>query len=54
MSEQPRDWDREMAEIDRIAAKQGSTPPGASHTAPVSAGRAAEGPLVGRGGPARG
>ena len=41
MSEQPRDWDREMAEIDRIAAKQGSTPPGASHTAPVSAGRAA-------------
>jgi hypothetical protein len=27
MSEQPRDWDREMADIDRAIAKQGSVPP---------------------------
>jgi hypothetical protein len=39
MSEPPRDWDREMAEIDRLAAKQGSVPPGAS--VPVPAGRPA-------------
>jgi hypothetical protein len=35
MSEQPRDWDREMAEIDRLAAKQGSVPAGASPPAPA-------------------
>ena len=29
MSEQPRDWDREMADIDRAIAKQGSVPPSA-------------------------
>ena len=29
MTEQRRDWDREMADIDRVIAKQGSTPPGA-------------------------
>lgn len=27
MSEQPRDWDRELAGIDRAMAKQGSAPP---------------------------
>ncbi len=27
MSEQPRDWDRELAGIDRVIAKQGSLPP---------------------------
>jgi hypothetical protein len=36
MSEQPRDWDREMADIDRAIAKQGSVPPGApAPAAPV-------------------
>jgi hypothetical protein len=35
MSEQPRDWDREMAEIDRLAANQGSLPAGASSPAPA-------------------
>jgi hypothetical protein len=34
MSEQPRDWDREMAEIDRLAAKQGSVPAGGPSPAP--------------------
>jgi hypothetical protein len=28
MSEQPRNWDREMADIDKMIAKQGSVPPG--------------------------
>jgi hypothetical protein len=28
MTEQPRDWDRDMAEIDRAIAKQGGVPPG--------------------------
>jgi hypothetical protein len=35
MSEQPRDWDREMAEIDRAIAKQGSTPPAGPAPAPA-------------------
>jgi hypothetical protein len=28
MTEPPRDWDREMADIDKAIAKQGSVPPG--------------------------
>jgi hypothetical protein len=28
MSEQPRNWDRELADIDRVIAKQGNTPAG--------------------------
>ena len=28
MSEKPRDWDRELADIDGVIAKQGSIPPG--------------------------
>lgn len=28
MTDQPRNWDREMADIDRTIAKQGSVPPG--------------------------
>src|SRR5262249_54929386 len=28
MSEQPRDWDRELADIDRMMAKQGAAPSG--------------------------
>ena len=28
MSEQPRDWNRELADIDRVIAKQGSAPQG--------------------------
>jgi len=34
MSEQPRDWDRELAGIDRAIAKQGSAPTGAPVPAP--------------------
>jgi len=30
MTEQPRNWDREMADIDRAIAKQGSVPPGSA------------------------
>ncbi len=30
MSDQPRDWDRELANIDKAIAKQGSTPAGAA------------------------
>jgi len=46
MSEQPRDWDRELADIDRQMAKQGGSPPGGpaslpSPRAPVPAGGAA-------------
>jgi hypothetical protein len=38
MSEQPRDWDRELADIDRAIAKQGSVPQGgAPQRAPVPA-----------------
>ena len=39
MSEQPRDWDREMADIDRAIAKQGGTPgaPGGGTVTPRSA-----------------
>jgi len=38
MSEQPRDWDRELADIDRAIAKQGSVPQGgAPLPAPVPA-----------------
>src|SRR6185295_17599486 len=46
MSEQPRDWDRELADIDRQMAKQGGSPPGGpaslpSPRAPVPVGGAA-------------
>jgi hypothetical protein len=34
MTEQPRDWDKELANIDRAMAKQGTTPAGAG--APVT------------------
>ncbi len=41
MTEQPRDWDRELADIDRAIAKQGSAPvpapvPGARPAAPAA------------------
>jgi hypothetical protein len=32
MSDQPRDWDRELANIDKAIAKQGTTPAGAAPT----------------------
>jgi len=35
MSDQPRDWDRELADIDRLVAKQGGAPTGGA--APVPA-----------------
>jgi hypothetical protein len=38
MSEQPRDWDREMAGIDRVIANQGSEP-AAGAPVPAPAGR---------------
>ena len=34
MTEQPRDWDRELADIDRVVAKQGAAPGGG--TVPAS------------------
>jgi hypothetical protein len=36
MSEQPRDWDRELADIDRLVAKQGAAPTGGPTPAPAS------------------
>jgi hypothetical protein len=39
MSDQPRDWDRELADIDRLMAKQGSAPAGGTTPAPVAAPR---------------
>jgi hypothetical protein len=36
MSDQPRDWDRELADIDRLVAKQGA-PAGSPTPAPMSA-----------------
>ena len=35
MSDQPRDWDRELADIDRLMAKQGGAPAGGTTPAPV-------------------
>jgi hypothetical protein len=35
MSDQPRDWDRELADIDRMMAKQGAPPTGGATPAPV-------------------
>jgi hypothetical protein len=37
MSDQPRDWDRELADIDRVLAKQGTSPAvGGPGAAPVA------------------
>jgi hypothetical protein len=47
MSEQPRNWDRELADIDKAIAKQGSVP-AAGGSVPVPAGR---GPGVPAGAP---
>jgi hypothetical protein len=49
MSEQPRNWDRELADIDKVIAKQGSVP---AQGAPVPA-TAARGPAVPVGAPVR-
>jgi hypothetical protein len=35
MSERPRDWDKELANIDKVIARQGSAPPPAPTGAPV-------------------
>ena len=45
MSEQPRDWDREMADIDRMMSKQGGAPTGPA-SVPAPAGRAAPAVVV--------
>jgi hypothetical protein len=37
MSDQPRDWDRELANIDKAIAKQGTTPAGAAPTPGIAA-----------------
>lgn len=49
MSEQPRDWDKELAAIDKVIAKQ---PVGRAAPAPATAGRSlpAAGPMPGGGG----
>ena len=49
MSEQPRDWDKELAAIDQVIAKQ---PVGSAAPAPATPGRAAPaaGPAFGAGG----
>jgi len=36
MSDQPRDWDRELADIDRLVAKQGAAPAGGTTPAPTT------------------
>jgi hypothetical protein len=43
MTEQPRDWDRELADIDRVIAKQGGAPPSAA-PAPTPPSRGAPAP----------
>jgi hypothetical protein len=55
MTEQPRDWDRELADVDRAITKQGSGPPAGalpSGTAP-GPGPGPRGPVAPRGGPVR-
>jgi hypothetical protein len=49
MSEQPRNWDRELADIDKVIAKQGSAPAQAGGTPSP----AARGPAVPAGAPVR-
>jgi hypothetical protein len=44
MSDQPRNWDRELADIDRLMAKQGTPPAGGTTPAPASSAR---GPVAG-------
>jgi hypothetical protein len=36
MSDQPRDWDRELADIDRLMAKQGGAPTGGPAPVPAA------------------
>ena len=36
MSDQPRDWDRELADIDRLVAKHGGAPTGGAAPVPAS------------------
>lgn len=47
MADQPRDWDKEMAEIDKLMAKQPAAPPAGS----ISPQRTGPPPLPGRPGP---
>jgi hypothetical protein len=44
MSDQPRDWDRELADIDRVMAKQGGAPAGGGTPAPAPRGSLPAGP----------
>lgn len=52
MSEQPRDWDRELADIDRVIAKQGSAPSTGPGPTPAIARPAGPVGPAGPGGPA--
>ncbi len=44
MTEQPRDWDKELADIDRVIEKQGATAPRGAPPAPPSGGTTSPAP----------
>jgi hypothetical protein len=46
MTEQPRNWDKELADIDRVIGKQGTPPPGSASPALPPAGTASPTPRV--------
>ena len=46
MTEQPRNWDKELADIDRVIGKQGTPPPGGAPPALPPAGTPAPTPRV--------
>ena len=48
MTEQPRDWDRELADIDRVIAKGGAPPSAASAPSPPARGAPTPPPQVRR------
>lgn len=52
MADQPRDWDKEMADIDKLIARQPAAPPAAPHAGSIPAQRTgARPPMPGRPGP---
>ncbi len=52
MSERPRNWDKELADIDKVIAREGSTPAPSGSSVPATAGTrpGPAGPTVNRGG----
>jgi hypothetical protein len=46
MTERPRDWDKELADIDRVIEKQGAPPPGGGPPALPPAGTTSPAPRV--------